>query len=408
MSSLHICFVPVNSLDLPGLEQWLEQMAAKGLRFSFSCGPLAFFDRVEPAPLRLHLEPARKAANAEDQDLSELYAAQGWSYVGEFRNTFYIYSSGDPQAQAHTDPEIQSYSIARLTRRIRLQLCGLTALLFFLCYLIYDRFSSILFWDLRLFPLDTLTTRELPLWLLPLLPALILLMLSKFLALGPLYRIGHALDRGEPMARPQKLRGGGWLKAAFLTLLLVIPFFAFQVRYEDSIPLDEFSGQGYVRLAELETAPGFRTQEEFWENVGYYRQFLVPRQYGSTEWGRYLGENLAGLDPVEDIRVESGAGTAFSSEWNHYYLNIRYLHCLTRGIADAMMEEQSGWYGFANGAETEYPGFDRLILCREEEMGLTRWYLYGQRGQDLLLADYRGRGDFKAFLPRFAQMIDSL
>lgn len=406
MSSFYICFIPVNSLDLPGLEQWLEQMAAKGLRFSFTCGPLAFFDRVEPASLLLHLEPARKAANSEDKDLSELYAAQGWSYIGVFRNTFYIYSTDDPQAQAHTDPEIQSYSIAWLTRRIRFQLWGLTALLFFLCYLIYDRFSSIWFWDLRLFPLDTLMTRVLPLWLLPLPFALILLMLSKFLALRPLYRVGNSLDR----ARPNKLKGGGWLKGFFLTLLLVPLFFAFQVRYEKPIPLDEFSSQGYVRLAELETAPSFRTQREARDNVYYHRQLLIPRQYNSSEWGRYLGEDLIGSDSHGSIHVESDTGTTFSSSWTPYYLNIQYRHCLTRGIADAMMEEQSGWHYFAYGTETVYPGFDRLILFHEEEgsLGLTRWFLYGQRGQDLLLVDYRGRGDFEAFLPRFAQMIRSL
>lgn len=409
MSSLHVCFAPVNVYNIPGLESWLEQMAAKGWRFAFTWGPLVWFEKTAPVQLHIHLEPVRRPTNEEDKDLSALYAAQGWDYVGLFRGTFYLYSTTDPKAQAHTDPELQSYSIARLTRRIRLQLWGLTALLFFLCWLIQDRFSG-WSWDLRNFPLHTLTTYYKPLWMLPLLPALILLMLSKFLSLGPLYRIGHALDRGEPMARPKKLKGGGWLKASCFTLLLVIPFFAFQVRYTDSIPLEDFSGQGYVRLEELETAPGFRVQREFHENVGYRRQLLVPRQYNSSEWGRYLGENLSGLDQF-DVSVESENGVSSSFETLYYYLDIQYLHCLTQGVADAMMTEQSGWYGFAHGTEMSYPGFDRLVLFREENadlMGLTRWQLYGQRGRDLLLVDYRGRGDFEAFLPHFAQMISSL
>ena len=49
---LNFRFTPVNGYDLPGLERWLEAMAARGLRFALTMGPLTAFERSRPEPLR--------------------------------------------------------------------------------------------------------------------------------------------------------------------------------------------------------------------------------------------------------------------------------------------------------------------------------------------------------------------
>ena len=51
-------FPPVSGYDIPGLERWLQRMAARGMQFSLTLGPLTLFLPAEPTSLRIHLEPA--------------------------------------------------------------------------------------------------------------------------------------------------------------------------------------------------------------------------------------------------------------------------------------------------------------------------------------------------------------
>ena len=48
MSKSVIRVSPFGGFDIPGLESWLAAMAAKGLRFSMTTGPLCHFEKTEP------------------------------------------------------------------------------------------------------------------------------------------------------------------------------------------------------------------------------------------------------------------------------------------------------------------------------------------------------------------------
>ena len=60
------CLTPVNGYDIPALERWLEEKAARGLLFSMTLGPLTCFEEGEAAQVRVHLEPAREKTEEED------------------------------------------------------------------------------------------------------------------------------------------------------------------------------------------------------------------------------------------------------------------------------------------------------------------------------------------------------
>ena len=55
-------FPPVSGYDIPGLERWLQRMAARGMQFSMTLGPFTLFLPAEPTSLRIHLEPARRSS----------------------------------------------------------------------------------------------------------------------------------------------------------------------------------------------------------------------------------------------------------------------------------------------------------------------------------------------------------
>ena len=55
MSKTAIRVTPFGGYDIPGLESWLAAMAAKGLCFTMTTGPLSYFDRT--APERMQISP---------------------------------------------------------------------------------------------------------------------------------------------------------------------------------------------------------------------------------------------------------------------------------------------------------------------------------------------------------------
>lgn len=58
--SKHIYKVtPVNGYDIEALEGWLEDMAAKGLYFSMTAGPITLFERSDRSRSRSIWSPFR-------------------------------------------------------------------------------------------------------------------------------------------------------------------------------------------------------------------------------------------------------------------------------------------------------------------------------------------------------------
>ena len=135
--------VPVDFLDLDGLELWLEAMAAKGLHLLKFRALFAQFQPGEPARVRYHAEPTmerrRDAVSNPVPGCGEL----GWSYVGKL-GYLALFRTADPDApEFHTDPVTQSYTLDQLTRRLTRFVWLLLAMMAVLtAFLVWARLDS--------------------------------------------------------------------------------------------------------------------------------------------------------------------------------------------------------------------------------------------------------------------------
>ena len=422
------CLIPVNGYDMAGLGVWLEQMAARGFQYVDTFGPFAKFRYAACENVRLHLEPAQKGTPREEKDISELYSDVGWTYWGSFKSVFYIFATEEAGADSHTEPEVLEYALGQLCRQLWLRCVVGAAVFAGLLWWVWKEFSGFFgSFEFRYAPLYALMTTGKPYWMLPFLPALLLLVISMFHGVSKLYRVIFLLHSGGEETDPPLIRGGGWLAAAWLCLLLVPVFWGVQLRYVDSVPLEELNaGAGYVRLEELETEKGFSVSGALARDRAVRsKQLFIPVQYNSQEWGGYHVT-------THSERLENGL-TVVTHSPRQYYLTTRLLRCRTEGIAKLAFESQDYWSYFQNGTTVSYPGFDELIVHLERGGGtldvtgelslniagtdipldltvreMNRWNLYGRAGKTVLFVEYRGSGDIREFLPRFAEMMQSL
>lgn len=401
MSRLKIRIAPASGCDIAALELWLAQMAAKGLTFSFTAGPLTFFDPTPPAQVQVHLEPIQGAVE-EDPELNAIFEAAGWRYLGMFRGSYFVFSTQELQAQAHTDPEALDYALKRFFRRALLGGVGL--LLFNVLLLAFfrpGRNSLPGFWnDLRWFPLEALSRYKLiPLTLSVL--GLALADLSCLLGLRRLWAYRRAVRAGTAPLKKRRA-AGGWLAAAAIVLLLpVLAHLAVYFTGRDYTPYP-LEGSGFVTLAQVE-GPDFRLSGDPMYNMDYISHGDTPltpeswyfRQYGA--FSHYDGG--IGLNDVPRLEIQI----------------YRYL---LPALAAQQADEWSRTSYNGSGAYQDLgagDGLDQALYAvregRTAENGRAFQpgaVLILRRGNAVLRADYRGDKDLLRLLPDFAGMFDLL
>ena len=123
---------PCSEYNVPAMERWLEDMAAKGLHLSADgfFGLAATFEEGPPKRERFRLEPTTTKGGilsneyAPEEDIQAFAAQMGWTYRAR-RGQFHIWSCDDPHApELHTDPQIQAMSVAALGKHLRKRLSG--------------------------------------------------------------------------------------------------------------------------------------------------------------------------------------------------------------------------------------------------------------------------------------------
>lgn len=136
---------PCSEYNVPAMERWLEDMAAKGLHLSADgfFGLAATFEEGPPKRERFRLEPTTTKGGilsneyAPEEDIQAFAAQMGWTYRAR-RGQFHIWSCDDPHApELHTDPQIQAMSVAALGKHLRKRLSGnlfIAALYLFVLY----------------------------------------------------------------------------------------------------------------------------------------------------------------------------------------------------------------------------------------------------------------------------------
>ena len=278
---------PCPAYDIPGMESWLEDLAAKGLHLSKDgfFGILTSFEEGPPKKERFRLEPTdRKGGlfseeyDPEDEQLQLLHQ-MGWTYRAR-RGQFHIYSSDDPGApELNTDPQVQAVTMSALTQFLRKKVTNalFTTLLYLILYFGDILISSTLLLGTPL----VLLLAGLMLWDLG----------CSLKALMVLVRWRNQLRQGQPLPHRSDYRRSGWryLTTEFLRKTLWIVFFlcaAWRVLYiEVDEPYEKIADQHFPFYTVADYYPGAeirRTESisEFytWEDL------LSPENYDFREY----------------------------------------------------------------------------------------------------------------------------
>lgn len=400
MKKASIYVIPYGGFDIPGLENWLAAMAAKGLRFQMTVGPIALFDKAPSEHVQVHLEPIRGGAE-DDPELNTIYEEAGWQYWGMFRSNFYIYASTDLEAQAHTDPETLDYALKKFFR----QKLVVGVLLLFANLLLLGLYwrgapwEINLFW-LRYYPVETLSNgRTIPFLLAAL--GFLLIDLSYFLGLFHLFRYRRA-TKNNRISRGH--RGVGWLLAVGLLILLPVLINTAQCfAGVDYRPYD-LEGSGFVTLTDIEGEEFSISQRQLYnmDHISHGGTLLTPKHWYFQQYGTFQKDQSPNdvprleisivrypLDMLAEMRAE---------EWSRQYLN---------GSGD--FETLASDYGLD---EIRYAPREERVHT-SEITGETRVFLPGgvlimRRGNTVLFADYHGYQDLTGHLEAFAAMLENL
>lgn len=226
---------PCPSYDIPSMESWLEDMAAKGLLLSKEgfWGLLTTFEEGPPKQERFRLEPTDRRGGLfseeydPDDEQVQMLRQMGWTYRAR-RGQFYIYSSDDPHApELNTDPRVQAMTMEALTKFLwkKLRSTMILAVFYMILY-----FSNLIISAMLL-----LGTPLVVLWL-----GLLLWDLGSLArALWVLTGCRRQLQRGQPLPHRSDYRRSGrrylagkavrtvlWMVAVFCIIGRVFPMLA--------------------------------------------------------------------------------------------------------------------------------------------------------------------------------------
>lgn len=297
---LHLAVFPY---DIPAVQAWLEDQAAKG-EFLSEYTILPVFDRGEPKAVRYRLEPMIQKEKAPDQHRRELYEELGWQYVCTIRKSFHIWRCDDPETpELFTEAETEGgayHFLLRMERR------GFRIWAILLAYIL-----ALLAWT---FCSGTSLLREVDHWT-PWWSTL--LGWAAVAAVVPaavytdwcLRRYIRALRIGVPQPHRRPYRGARALSTLVLAVWAVFflsrVILLFQPSSRPFEPVENF-GQPvpYVSLAELGDQPpcreaealrirNFAARESWWSSEGDFDQppFVLTKYY--RMWLPFQAERMA-------------------------------------------------------------------------------------------------------------------
>lgn len=122
--------IPFESCDIPAIQNWLEDMAEKGLFFK-ECGVFfAKFEKGEPKDMRYRLDFCDVVACNIPEEKKELYERSGWNVVGDFKNDCVVICTDDPDApEIYTDCELLAKPLKSIISKYRIYLAALCVML---------------------------------------------------------------------------------------------------------------------------------------------------------------------------------------------------------------------------------------------------------------------------------------
>ena len=386
--------VPVDFLDLDGLELWLEEMAAKGLHFQGFGALFAHFQRGAPAQVRYHAEPTpdkrRDVIPGQAADCGEL----GWRYVGKI-GWLAIFRTIDPDApDFHTDPVTQSYTLERMTRTMtRYTWLLLVFMIPLTAFLIWARLDSSFGLVLSLVRSGSLYSSFV--FLLDL-----VLTVHIVREVWGLCRLRRRLRAGIPHQRPARWRHTGLVRQGYTLLLCVLAlaqiggafaYFLGPTRWSTELSsLDRPAP--VLSLAELE-GEGY-APEPFW-----YPGYEGPDRDNYVSYDRRA---LAQIYEVDQAGTVDGARRSLEMEW--YDLSLPLLASpLLKDLMDYQLYDFRWDPQRYTLEELSAPGFDRLVIVDDVSYGGQQ--LFAQAGRRVVYLDYSGPLDLRDHLEDVAGLL---
>lgn len=371
---------PVNGYDLPALAGWLEKMAAKGLRFYMTAGPLTMFETAAPTQVRIHLEPIQGNV-ADDPELNALYEEAGWEYRGMFRHSCYVFSTTDREAVAHTDPEVWNYALTLFWYQKLVAGLGLLGINLILL-LLYWPSSSFSLADLRAVPVYTIYRYHLIPFTLSVL-GLLCVDFSYFTGLRTLFR----LRKGRKTARPSR----GWVLALGVLLLLPVGIETgmdfFGLTYSP-YPLE---GSGFVTLTDIEGDDILLSGDHS------YNMDRISHGSSLLDSESWYFQQYASFPQYHGASVNLNAVNRLEITVSRYPFSV---------LAKQRAAELTSWSTWSSELDKVNPSYDLdQVLVSPSKAGT---HLVLRQGRTVLQAYYCGSKDLTDHLDRFAQMLEGL
>ena len=122
---------PVSINDLPGIQGWLQSMAAQGFLLDCCDNGTFLFDRKEPVRRRYRIDPSKgNTMGVATPQLQDTYREFGWTYVDSYTRYHHVFYTDDPSAvEPFTTPEALAEKLERVKRRkIRYYIVSLSIL----------------------------------------------------------------------------------------------------------------------------------------------------------------------------------------------------------------------------------------------------------------------------------------
>lgn len=122
--------IPFESCDIPAIQNWLEDMAEKGLFFK-ECGVFfAKFEKGEPKKMRYRLDFCDVVACDIPDEKKELYEQSGWQVVGDYNSDLVVVCTDEPDApEIYTDCELLAKPLKSIISKYRIYLAALCVML---------------------------------------------------------------------------------------------------------------------------------------------------------------------------------------------------------------------------------------------------------------------------------------
>lgn len=393
--------VPCSIYDIRGIQEWLDEMALKGLflkevnrRFD-----RAVFELGDPAPVRYRLDPVTRKGPEDDERIA-LYAQAGWDYVDRVARWYYIFSCADPEApELYNDPQSLALAMDSLVRRdfrnhVLLALALLAVIPFLLVFPTPGYvFHNLLLWE---HPQDVFLIAIYPI-------LLVLCLLMLVFEHRRTRKIRDTLAQGLPLKVGKRRNKLPWYAVWALTYLplfllprLLFPAIGWEVYSLDEITLSH-QWPTAAQIEQLGIAP--LNEELFIDGYVIYNDSpFAPVQ---EEVNRSLpGGNLNRFsNTIRYIRASSPK----IARWLYQMeLDQKFKELKTRQYPSYVYRVTE----LTPFASQEFPGLNRLEVNSYRWDNRDSWTFALLRGNDVLLVDYTGPVQWQDCLPLFVEALD--